>query len=172
VGPDLLAAVIDRPANPGNLGTLIRSCDAFGVNGLFVSGHAVDVYDSATITASRGSLFAMPVVRVGSPAEVAAWLSAVRTRLPECRAVAADEGADQDLFSHDFTAPTVAVFGNEGQGLSRAYRELCDAHVRIPMSGSATSLNVGVAASIVLYEARRQRQAVSTGASSRAMTTS
>ncbi len=172
VRPDLLVGVIDRPANPGNLGTLIRSCDAFGAHGLLVSGHAVDIYDPATITASRGSLFVVPVVRVKSPGEVAAWLTAVRRLVPGCRAVAADERAERDIAAHDFSLPTVAVFGNEARGVSRAYRELCDAEVRIPMLGAASSLNLGVAASIVFYEVLRQRQATSAGVSRRAITTS
>ena len=60
---NLLAVVIDSPSNPGNLGTLVRSCDALGAHGVIVTGHAADLYDPATITASRGSLFAIPVVR-------------------------------------------------------------------------------------------------------------
>ena len=71
--------------------------------------------------------------------------------------VGTDERADTDLAAHDFTAPTVLVVGNETHGLSRAYRDACDAVVRIPMSGSASSLNVSVAASIAIYEVVRQR---------------
>jgi TrmH family RNA methyltransferase len=157
--PDLLVAVVDRPASPGNLGTLIRSGDAFGVHGVIVSGHAVDVYDPATLTASRGSLFGVPVVRVESHTQVAQWLSAVRAAVGSCLVVGADEAAAIDLETCDLTAPVVAIFGNETHGVSRAYREMCDVLVKIPMSGAATSLNVSVAASVVLYEARRQRRA-------------
>jgi TrmH family RNA methyltransferase len=158
VRPDLLVAVIDRPSNPGNLGTLIRSCDAFGVHGLIVTGHAVDLYDPATITASRGSLFAVPVVRTESHADVAAWVGRARATLGACRIVGADEKAGDALFDHDFRAPTVAIFGNETHGLSRAYRQMCDATVRIPIQGTASSLNVSVAASVVFYEIGRQRR--------------
>ena len=154
----LLVAVMDRPGSPGNLGTLIRSCDALGADGLVVTGHAVDLYDPATITASRGSLFALPVVQAASHAEVLQWVATVRDRLGRCRLVGADERADTDLAAHDFTEPTVLVFGNEKHGLSRAYRDACDAVVRIPMSGSASSLNVSVAASIAIYEVARQRR--------------
>lgn len=159
VRADLLVAVVDRPANPGNLGTLIRSCDAFGVHGLIITGHAVDLYDPATITASRGSLFAVPVVRLAAVADVAAWMARVRAALGACRVVGTDEKADVPLDAHDLRPPTMVVFGNEARGLSRAYRDLCDAFVQIPIGGSATSLNVAVAASIVLYEAGRQRRA-------------
>ena len=153
----LLAVVMDRPGNPGNLGTLIRSCDALGASGLVVTGHAVDVYDPATITASRGSIFAVPVVQAASHAEVLQWVASVRARLGRCDLVGTDEHADTDVAAHDFTAPTVLVVGNETHGLSRAYRDACDAVVRIPMSGSASSLNVSVAASIAVYEVARQR---------------
>jgi TrmH family RNA methyltransferase len=160
IAPDLLVAVADRPASPGNLGTLIRSCDAFGVHGLIVSGHAADLYDPTTVSASRGSLFAVSVVRVGSPAQVSAWVARVRQALGACTVACADETAtialdDDDL---DLTQPTVAIFGNEAHGLSRAYVQMCDARLAIPMTGAATSLNVGVAASVVFYEALRQRR--------------
>jgi TrmH family RNA methyltransferase len=158
IGPDLLVAVMDRPGNPGNLGTLIRSCDAFGVHGLIVTGHAVDLYDPATIRASRGSIFAIPVVRMPSHASVAAWVSTVRGAVGQCRIVGADEKAGTAVFDHDFRQPTIAVFGNETHGLSRAYQELCDASVQIPMRGAASSLNVSVAASVLFYEVSRQRR--------------
>jgi 23S rRNA (uridine2479-2'-O)-methyltransferase len=153
----LLAVVMDRPGNPGNLGTLIRSCDALGASGLVVTGHAADVYDPATITASRGSIFAVPIVQAASHAEVLQWVASVRAQLGRCNLVGTDEGADTELAAHDFTAPTVLVVGNETHGLSRAYRDACDAVVRIPMRGSASSLNVSVAASIAIYEVVRQR---------------
>lgn len=155
---DLLVAVVDRPSNPGNLGTLIRSCDAFGVHGLIVTGHAVDVYDPVTITASRGSLFAVPVVRMDSHAGVAAWVAGIRGALGDCRVVGADEKGGIAIFDHDFRQPTVAIFGNEAHGLSRAYQALCDVSVQIPIQGTASSLNVGVAASVVFYEITRQRR--------------
>lgn len=157
VREDLLTIVTDRPASPGNLGTLIRSCDAFGAHGLIVSGHAADIYDPATITASRGSLFALPVVRTASPATVATWIGEARSAEPRLRVVCADERGACDVFDSDFSGPTVIVLGNEAQGLSRAYLDLCDAAVRIPITGAASSLNVGVAGSILLYEAARQR---------------
>jgi len=161
VRPDLLAVVMDAPSSPGNLGTVVRSCDALGGHGVVVTGHAADPYDPAAVTASRGSLFAVPVVRLDSPAAVKRWVEHVRRTLGRCAVVGADEAGEVDLVAHDFGPPTVIVLGNEQRGLGRAYRDMCDALVRIPMSGTATSLNVSVAASIVLYEAGRQRRALS-----------
>jgi TrmH family RNA methyltransferase len=76
--------------------------------------------------------------------------------------VGADEKGSAELDTHDFGPPTVVVLGNEARGLGQAYQQMCDRLVRIPMSGSASSLNVSVAASIILYEAARQRRAAST----------
>lgn len=155
--PNLLVVVVDRPGSPGNLGTLIRSCDAFGAHGVIVAGHGVDIYDPATITASRGSLFAIPVVHVSSPDDIARWLDDVRRVLGSCRMVGTDEAGAIDVSDYDLVPPTVVLLGNETHGMSHAYRHMCDALVRIPMVGSASSLNVSVAASIVLYDALRQR---------------
>jgi TrmH family RNA methyltransferase len=158
IKPDLLVAVVDRPGNPGNLGTLIRSCDAFGAHGVIVTGHGVDIYDTATITASRGSLFAIPVVRVESHEDVTRWLAGIRRELGSCRVVGTDEAGAIEVSDYNLVSPIVVLLGNETQGLSHAYQQLCDAIVRIPMIGSATSLNVSVAASIVLYDVLRQRR--------------
>lgn len=155
---DLLAIVVDRPRNPGNLGTLIRSCDAFGAHGVIVTGHGVDVYDPATITASRGSLFAVPVVRVESHEDVRQWAASVRGVHGTCRIVGTDETGSIDVSNYDLVWPTIVLLGNEMHGLSHAYRQLCDVIVRIPMVGSATSLNVSIAGSIVLYDVLRQRR--------------
>ena len=77
-GPGFLGVLLDRPASPGNVGSIIRSADAFGADGIIVAGHAADVYDPRAVRASTGSLFARPVVRAPSHREVAAWVSAQR----------------------------------------------------------------------------------------------
>lgn len=157
VGRDFLGLVLDRPASPGNLGSIIRSADAFGATGVVITGHAADPYDPRSVRASTGSLFARPVIRVLSPHEPTAWLAAQRARGCPIALVGADEGGDRDVFDADLTGPTLLVLGNETAGLSAAWREQCDYLVRIPMTGSASSLNVANAATVVLYEAARQR---------------
>lgn len=154
---DLLVVVADRPQNPGNLGTLIRSCDALGVDGVVISGHAVDLYDQETIRASTGSLFAIPVVRLPSPGTLLSWIDGAAATVGTVQIVGSDEKAATRVWDHDFTAPTVLLVGNETWGLSAGYRDLCTAMVRIPIGGAASSLNVANAASIVLYEIARQR---------------
>jgi tRNA G18 (ribose-2'-O)-methylase SpoU len=155
--PGFLGLVFDRPASPGNLGTLIRSADAFGASGLIVSGHAADVYDPKTVRASTGSLFHLPVVRSPSPAEVLAWVTRHRAEGVPLRIVGTDEDGDTLLTECDLTAPTLLVVGNETAGMSARWRELCDQTVRIPIGGAASSLNAANAGTLVLYEAARQR---------------
>jgi 23S rRNA (uridine2479-2'-O)-methyltransferase len=146
---DALVVVFDRPATPGNIGTLIRSADAFGAHGVVITGHAADPYDPRAVRASTGSLFAIPVVRVPSHREVLDWTSA--------RIVGTDEHGGTDVADADLTGPTAIVVGNETTGLSAAWREAADQTVRIPITGAASSLNAAVAGTVVLYEAARQR---------------
>lgn len=152
-----LVVVFDRPASPGNLGTIIRSCDALHVDGLIITGHGVDLYDPETISATTGSFFALPTVRLPSQKELLPWLEMVR-RGGSIQIVGSDEHGDHNLDVHDFTQPTLLVIGNETWGMSSAYRELCDTIVSIPIAGSASSLNVASATSILLYEIDRQRR--------------
>jgi len=160
IGPDLLVVVFDRPTSPGNIGTLIRSADAFGVQGVIVTGHSADVYDPKSVRASTGSLFSLPVVRVPSHRPVLDWITELRDRDVDARLVGTDENGDLDIAEYDFTAPTVVLVGNETTGLSSAWRDACDHLVRIPMAGTASSLNAATAASVVLYESARQRATV------------
>ena len=147
---DLFVVVFDRPATPGNIGTLIRSADAFGAHGVIVTGHAADPYDPRAVRASTGSLFAIPVVRVPSHREVMAWATG--------RIVGTDEHGTIDVADADLTGPTVLLIGNETTGLSAAWREAADEIVRIPITGAASSLNAASAGTVLLYEAARQRR--------------
>jgi len=156
-GPGFLGVALDRPASPGNIGSIIRSADAFGADGIVVAGHAADVYDPRTVRASTGSLFARAVVRCPSHREVAAWVAAQRARGCPVVLAGTDEHGDRDVFDFDFTRPVLLVVGNEATGLSSAWRELCDQIVAIPITGAASSLNAANAATAVLYEIARQR---------------
>lgn len=148
--------VVDRPGSPGNLGALIRSADALGAGAVLLSGHGVDPYDPQTIRASVGSVFAIPVVEIGGPAELASWVDAQSSRP---RLIGTDSGGDAILSDVDLTDRLVLILGNEAQGMSHGYRELCDVVAGIPITGSADSLNVACAGSIALYEILRQRRA-------------
>lgn len=158
ISTDMVTVVFDRPASPGNLGTLIRSCDALRVDGLVITGHAVDVYAPESVSASTGSLFSLPVVRLPSATDLLPWFETIQGGIGDFQVVGSSVKADVQLATHDFTRPTVLVIGNETWGLSAAYRDLCNVIVKIPIYGSATSLNVACAASVMLYEIDRQRR--------------
>ncbi|ROR96523.1 TrmH family RNA methyltransferase [Salana multivorans] len=162
VGPSFLGAVFDRPTQPGNVGTMVRSLDAFGGSGLVVTGHGADPYDPKTVRASTGSLFAVPVVRAPSHREVLAWVTRLRAAGHPITVVGTDEHGTATIDDVDLTGPTLLVIGNETAGLSSGWREACDVMARIPIGGAASSLNAASAATVTLYEAARQRSRTST----------
>jgi TrmH family RNA methyltransferase len=151
-----LAVVLDRPANPGNLGTVIRSVDGLGGDGVVVTGHAADVYDPVSVRASLGALFVTPVARITAPQRLLEWAHAA----PRLTLIGASGGDGPPPEAVDLTGPVALVIGSEREGLSASYREACDQMVHIPMQGrAADSLNMAVAAGILLAEAQRQRRA-------------
>lgn len=152
-----LIVIIDRSSSPGNLGTMIRSCDALGANGIIMTGHAVDLYSAETIAATTGSFFSLPVIRKPSHNDVAPYLEKIREDYGDLQIIATSAHATQVAQDCNFWRPTVLLIGNETDGLSKAYEDMADTLIGIPMQGSATSLNVACATSILLYEIGRQR---------------
>ncbi|MFD2839000.1 TrmH family RNA methyltransferase [Populibacterium corticicola] len=159
VPQDFLGVVFDRPTQPGNIGTIVRSADALGANGLIVTGHAADPYDPKAVRATTGSLFSLPVVRENSQEVVSTWVEQQRAAGVPIVVAATDEHGDTDVWDFDFTVPVLLLVGNETSGLSKAWREAADVTLSIPMTGSASSLNAGNAATLLMYEALRQRSA-------------
>ena len=155
-----LLAVFDRPSNRGNLGTLIRSCDALGVDGLLITGHAVDLYDPEVITSGMGSFFRMPSIRLSDNAQVEAAIASLRRRYPGFRVIATTAHKKTPLYEETLDGPCLVMIGNETEGLCRAFYELADTTVSIPMAptSSASSFNVSCAATVILYEIVRQRR--------------
>ena len=156
--PTAVVVVFDRPSGPGNIGSLARTVDALGAEGLVITGHSADAWDPAAIRASTGSIFAVPVVRQASHREVLAWVQEQREQGVPWTVVGLDEAGGFELAQTDLTGPVLIVVGNETIGMSAGWREACDVIAEIPMGGSASSLNASVAGSIALYEARRQRR--------------
>ena len=154
--PHLLVVVFDRPSTPGNVGTLIRSADAFGASAVIITGHAADPYDPRAVRASTGSLFALPVIRADGPGDVLPWISGMRAAGLPVQLVGTDEHGSVDVADYDLTGPRVLLIGNETGGLSAGWRQAADAMVRIPITGAASSLNAAASATVVLYEATRQ----------------
>lgn len=149
-----LIALFDRPAAPGNLGTFLRSADAFGAAGAIVTGHAADFYDSQCIRASVGTAFALPFGELSGADEAVAWLRALPGRP---LIVGTSARGVKNLSEIDLTGPVAIVIGNETFGLSHAWKEQCDILARIPICGAASSLNAGSAATVCFYEVSRQR---------------
>ncbi|TVR61110.1 MAG: RNA methyltransferase [Spirochaetaceae bacterium] len=147
--------VFDRPSNHGNLGSVIRTSDAFRSSGVVTTGHGVDPYDPAVIRASLGAIFTSPVVHEPSAARIEDWIGSLRAAYPGLSVVGTDSSASVSLDDAALVAPVVVFLGNEAKGLSERLRGLVDTMVSIPMSGVVNSLNVACAASIVMYEIAR-----------------
>ena len=152
-GKQPLYVVLDGVQDPGNAGTIIRTADAVGADGVILLKGSVDVFGDKTVRSTMGSLFHLPVCTDVTAEELMDFAAAQDLML---YATALDESA-QPHFAQDFTRGTAIVFGNEGNGVSEAILQRA-AKTYIPMYGQAESLNVGVSAAVVLYEAVRQRQ--------------
>lgn len=155
---DMIVVVFDRPSNHGNLGTLIRTCEALKVDALIISGHAVDMYDTRTIRASLGTFFSIPIIRVESPDLVEQWFDQVKSVYPEFQIVGSTAKTEKNIDEVNMKTGIGLLIGNETAGLSYRYKEMCDQLAKIPMYGKITSFNVGCAASIMIYEIERQRR--------------
>ncbi len=150
--PQLLVICADV-RDPGNAGTVLRTADAVGADGVILAGHSVDVYNPKTVRATVGSLFHVPIALQKDPAVA---VEAARQR--GLTVLAADGAGDVDLFDADLAGPTAWLFGNEAWGLPPELSSLADQRVAIPIHGRAESLNLSTAAAVCLYaSARAQR---------------
>lgn len=151
--------LFDRPSNKGNLGTMIRSCDALGADMLIITGHAVDLYDPAVVVSAMGSFFNLPVIRVSDNNALFQYREMLKNTYTGFVTVGTTAHQEQPLYSVDFTKPLMLMMGNETMGLNKAFKECCDVLCTIPMSEKsyATSFNVSCAASVLMYEVTRQR---------------
>jgi TrmH family RNA methyltransferase len=137
---------------PGNLGTMLRTADATGVDAVLVCDPTTDVHNPNVVRASVGTLFTVPVVECGS-AEARAWLQerGIQT-------LATTPDTEDIYFNVDMRPPTALILGCEQLGLDREWLAQAGHKIRIPMLGQADSLNVSAACTLVLYEAVRQRK--------------
>lgn len=154
----LFALVFERPANPGNLGSLIRSCDAFDVDGIITTGHSVDIYDPAVIRSSVGAIFHRHVIHVPSATQLEGWITHIRNTMPEVKIIGTKANASRIISETSIAPPLVIVLGNEGHGMGERLDNLVDFDVAIPIKGNIDSLNVACAGSILLYEIRRKNR--------------
>jgi TrmH family RNA methyltransferase len=144
--------VVDGVQDPGNLGTIIRSADAFGAGGVLLTRGTVDLYNPKTLRSTMGSVFHLPVLPNLDVEYIAGLLMRHGVSL-----VLGDPGADVPLSSVDLTGPVALLVGSEARGPSGEFMRHRHIRAGIPMPGRAESLNAGVAASVMLYEMARQR---------------
>lgn len=149
--PEAIFTVLHDISNPGNLGTIIRTVDAMGGAGIILVGNTTDPWSPTAVKASMGSLFAVDVVSVPDLETFFAWAHHNRISVH-----ATSGSADVDHWDAEFSPPVALLMGSERKGLPEEALTKSDQCLRIPMGGTAESLNVGVAASILLYEARRK----------------
>ena len=146
-----LLIVLESVEKPGNLGAVLRSADAAGADGVVVCDPLTDLYNPNLIRSSIGAVFTVPTVACPSE-ECIAFL-----RQHHINILTAQLQDSRPYYDTDMRQPTAIVMGTESTGLTRQWREVADAHIRIPMLGRLDSLNVSVSAAILLFEAVRQR---------------
>jgi RNA methyltransferase, TrmH family len=146
-------------ADPGNLGTLVRSAEAAGAAAILLGRGSVDAYNPKVVRASAGAIFGMPVVDAESEGWSAVEALDALGELGRQRLGAVPSHRGTTYTDVDFTRPTAVVLGNEAHGINAEVDARLDGHVRIPMVGPAESLNVAMAGTILCFESARQRAA-------------
>ena len=152
LGGTPLIVVLESVEKPGNLGAVLRSADAAGATAVIVCDPLTDLYNPNLVRSSTGAIFSVPCVACTSD-ECIAFLKEHGV------AILTAQLQDSHLYyDTDMKRATAIVMGTEATGLTNAWREAADAHIRIPMLGTVDSLNVSVSAAILMYEAVKQRQ--------------
>jgi len=150
---DPLIVIAYEIQDPGNLGTIIRTCDAAGCSGLILSKGTVDPYNDKVIRASSGSIFRLNIIKADDIIEL---ISSLKRR--GIKVLSAASNAEQSIFNADLSGPTALIIGNEGKGVPGEIEKLSSGTLSIPMEGGTESLNAAVSAAVILYEALRQRR--------------
>ena len=149
-----LVVALDQVTDPRNLGAVARSAEGAGATGIVVPAHGSARVTPAVCRSSAGAVEHLPIAVVTN---LARWLNEVKG--PQLWVYAAAATGEQELWQSDFADGTVLVFGAEGKGVRPLVRRACDGAIAIPLAGRVESLNVSVAAALLLYEAARQRRA-------------
>ena len=151
-GDNPLLLVAEAIEKPGNLGTMLRTADAVGAHAVIVADPTTDPFNPNVVRASTGTLFTVPLA-IGSTIDTIAWL-----RSNQIRIVTTTPDTDTLIWNANLGGPVAIVVGAEQYGLTDAWIDAADVKVRIPMAGTADSLNAAMAAGIALFEAVRQRR--------------
>lgn len=152
-GRNPLLLLLDNLQDPGNLGTILRTAEGAGVTGIILSKGCVDIYNPKTIRSTMGSVYRVPFVYVDSLTKTA---EEVKKRGIRCYAAHLEGSCDYDV--PDYCGGSAFFIGNEGNGLRDEVTARADQYIRIPMCGQVESLNAAVAASVLMFEAFRQRR--------------
>ncbi|MBN1891547.1 MAG: RNA methyltransferase [Clostridiales bacterium] len=147
-----LYLISDGVSDPGNMGTMIRTADAFAFSAVILSSDSVDPFNEKAIRASMGSCFHIPIIRLGSIGEICLIIKRMGVQL------IASHLSGRSLSSVGFRFPAGLVVGNEARGISRECLDQCDMMVKIPMPGAAESLNAASAHAILSYLLRREEE--------------
>lgn len=145
--------VLDNLQDPGNLGTIVRTAEAAGVDAVFVSKESVDIYNPKTIRSTMGSIYRMPVIYIEDLLEL---LDIFKQK--GIKSYAAHLEGKNSYDKEDYQSGTAILIGNEGNGLRKEISNSADIWVRIPMEGKVESLNAAIAASVLMFEVYRQRR--------------
>ncbi len=152
-----LVLVLADLQDPGNVGTLLRSAEAFGATGAILSSATANPWSGKALRASAGSVFRLPTVRVADASEMRAILGSVRPLAAVGSRSLSATTRPQPIEEIDLSMPVALMLGNEGTGLGPAWVRAADACVTIPCTGAVESLNAAVAGAVLLYEAQQQR---------------
>lgn len=145
--------ILSNLQDPGNVGTIFRTAEAAGVTGIILSRDCVDVYNPKVVRSTMGAILRVPFYYTDDlPGEIK------RIRKERIKVYAADLVDSRDYDQEDYIHGSAFLIGNEGNGLEREIADLADSRIRIPMQGEIESLNAAVAASILMFEASRQRR--------------
>ena len=147
-----LWVALDAIQDPGNLGTILRTVDAVGGEGVILLDHCTDPYGPTALRASMGSVFSQRLIKTTTE-QFTGWKKEV-----DIAVIGTSGDTDQDYHLIEYPDPLVVLMGSERQGLTLRQMELCDRLVRIPMVGKSDSLNLSVATAIVLYEVFNQQR--------------
>lgn len=150
---NLLYIVLEDIQDPGNLGTIFRTAEAAGADGIIMSSHTVDVYNPKTIRSTMGSVYRVPFFYAEDVCETIRIL-----QQNDIRTYAADLGGRKDYDECDYRGAAAFLIGNEGNGLREETAACADERISIPMEGQVESLNAATASTVLLYEAHRQRR--------------
>ncbi len=145
-----LIVIADRLRDPGNLGTLLRSSAAAGVSGVLLAPETVDAFNSKVVRGAMGAHFRLPIL-------AADW-AAITDRVRGLNVYVAEADEARPYTAIDWTCPSALIVGGEAEGTSAAAAKLATARISIPLAREVESLNAGVAASVIMFEAKRQRE--------------